>query len=280
MKRILLFLLLICGGNALADEPRENFHFESNNGKFELKIVDSTIHYVYSRSAKPSHWNLVEKATNRIVYTMKGEFASKNAFISNDGNHVVVVDDWSMYPITKSLPLLEFYKEGELIRKYTMGELLCSVYSITSSSSHFWWFDAGVFLPEHQTYSFTTFELNRYLFDITTGNIVSKTLHPSVNRQSLLVYGEIRKTNKNTYEMEVCHRVYGEVPETGKVQFFCKQLDKFNHYQTVLINNGKYTDTGYNLKGWFLNQCHYLEEKELSKEQFEKEYKERKNDCL
>ncbi len=279
MKKLLLFIMLLWSRTTLADEPRVSASFESDNGKFQLKVADSTIRNVHHHAAVVRNWNLIEKATNKVLYSIRGEFTSKNAFVSDDGRYVVIVDDWSRYSPAASLPLLEFYSQGQLKKKYQMGELLCSVYSITSSSSHFDWCTAGEFSSDKQTLSFTTFELFRYVFDITSGNIITKALHPAINQQSLLVYGEIKKEGHTRYEMEVYHRVYGKVPETGKVKFTCGKHKESHPAQTVLINDGRCIHTEYEINKWMLNQGLYQAEKYLTKEEFEKEYTEKNEDC-
>jgi hypothetical protein len=279
MKQLLLFITLLWNGTLLADEPRVSTSFESDNGKFQLMVADSTIRNRSHHAAVVRSWNLIEKSTNKVLYSIRGEFTSKNAFVSDDGGYVVIVDDWSQYSPAASLPLLEFYSQGQLKKKYQMGELLCSVYSTTSSASHFYWFTAGAFSSDKQTFSFTTFELFRYVFDITSGSITTKSLHPAVNPQSLLVYGEIKKVAKNRYELEVYHRVYGKVPETGKVKFTCGKHMEAHSAQTVLINDGRCIHTEYEVNDWMLNEGLYQAEKHLTKERFEKEYPEKNEDC-
>jgi hypothetical protein len=118
--------------------------------------------------------------------------------------------------------------------------------------------------------SLTTFELYTFRFELATGRITQKELHPSVKENSFLVDGEVKPLRQKVYEITVSHRVYGNIPENGKVIFTSdKQLASSR--QAVLITDGKYVNVDYLRSHWF-NESLFEREKTIPKLDYERDY--------
>ncbi|GHA62320.1 hypothetical protein [Pontibacter akesuensis] len=274
MKKLYLFLLFaLLTLQGLADEGRYRRSFKSENYAYELRMLTHKYGMVMFPNGKEykavieTTWGLYDVISSRQLYTVKGDFSSKTVHVSNDGKNLVVIDDYSEEIPSPELKVLEFYAGGKLLNAYILGELLCSCRNISESVYHFDWFaDSELtyapdpkFNYDMQKLAITTFELVRYQFDVETGEILKKELHPAVNRNSALVYGEIKYLGREDYEIDVCHRVYGRVSQNGKMRFTSKRRIDWNsgNFQTVLLNNGQYIETGANMHRWILNQCRF-----------------------
>ncbi len=199
---------------------------------------------------------LIEKATGNIRYQVTGNLSPLTLFVSDDGNNLVAIDDYSEREPTKNLDVLFFYRDGKLTKKFSLGELLNDLSNIESSVSHFRWFSGWTkLLIEDGKLNITTFELMDYTFGVENGSILKKEKDAILSDDALYIYGKIRKLSKDRYEIEVCHRVQGNVPELGKVKFEAKGKNLFfeNTYYSIIIKDGKFIAK----KGVILNSCNY-----------------------
>ncbi|MBK0404445.1 hypothetical protein I5M27_15710 [Adhaeribacter sp. BT258] len=260
---ILIFLFFWLTPYGFADQGIYRSSFKSNNGKYEFRIIDQKSEKRKDESGweyeivLETTWGLFNSQTNKQLYNFKGDFTSKTALISNNGKYIIVVDDYSEASPTDSLVVLEFFTEGKPTISYSLGQLLCSAKNISTSASHFKWFSDSDFLAHKDQWSFHSFEFRKLNFDIKTGKLIRSELDPVINKSSILVYGEVRKTADNQYELDVCHRVYGVIPEDGKIKFFSK-INLHNAYQTILINDSELVYSKLKtIYKWMLNSCAY-----------------------
>lgn len=273
MKKLFSILILILiSFHGFADEGRYRKSFKSENKAYELRMLGHKYGKVKFQNGKEyetiveTTWGLYDLISSNQVYTVKGDFTSKTVLVSNDGRYLAVIDDYSEAAPSPELNVLEFYTGGKLQNSYSLGELLCFHMNVSESVSHMRWFadfDYTYGLNLNFGYDIrrviiTTYEMKTFVFDVKTGDLVSSTYDSALSKNSILVYGEVRPLGKGDYEIEVCHRVYGKVPESGKIKFKTeKPINLYDGYQTVLINNGQYTRTKYVLQDWILNQCRY-----------------------
>ncbi|MGZ5435342.1 MAG: hypothetical protein ACXWID_05380 [Pyrinomonadaceae bacterium] len=249
MRRLIILTLLLAPLTAKADEPRFRNSFASVNGKYELRRE--------SEKLSTQSWSLVEKSTGRVRYQVAGEFGSRTVLLTDDGVNLVVVDDFSERRPSAELEVLMFYRDGIQIKKYSLGDLLADPGNIQSSVSHFRW----LFRPEtlslrDSKLRLETFELINYEFDIRTGERLRKETDPVLAQGSVFVYGAVRKLSARRYEISVCRRVYGVVPESGRIEFEADRDDAFpgaNVNHSVVIRNGKLVAK----QGVILNSCNF-----------------------
>lgn len=273
MKKLFsILILLFVSFYSLADEGRYRRSFKSENKAYELRMLG----HKYGKAKFPdgqeyvtiveTNWGLYDLISGYQIYTVKGDFTSKTVLVSNDGKNLAVIDDYSEATPSPELKVLEFYAKDKLQNSYTLVELLCSHLNVSVSVSHMRWFanlDYTYGLNLNFGYDLrklviTTYEMKTFVFDFKSGELVNTILDSALNESSVLVYGEVNSLGKGNYEIDVCHRVYGKVPESGKLKFKTEKPNNlYDGYQTVLINSGQYTKTKYVLQNWMLNQCRY-----------------------
>src|SRR5262245_27996582 len=207
MISVILTLVSLIGPAANVDEPRYQWKFTSDNGQYELKMISPL-------GERPFVWVLFDNKSKKTLYKLEGDFASRTALISNDGMHIAVIDDWSeRIDASKVREMLLFFRNGVLTKKYLLDDLLKDTSNITESVSHFSWL-ASDDRPsiKNGKISLMTYELTHYEFDLLTGDIISQSTDPLIGSDTIYVYGSVKKKTVSQYEIEVCHRIYGNVP--------------------------------------------------------------------
>ncbi len=252
MRHLIILTLLLVPLIAKADEPRFRNSFRSPNGKYELR-------YNSGQSSRQS-WSLIERPTGTARYQLIGEFASRTVLLTDDGVNLLVIDDFSERRPDRDLDVLMFYRDGLQIKKHSLGDLLRDVSNIESSVSHFkWFFHPEAIAVRDSRVQLKTFELINYEFDIRTGDVLKKETDPVLTKDSVYVYGKVKKLSGRRYEIEVCQQVYGVVPRSGRIEFEADQDDVFhfnNIYYSVVIRNGKLVAK----QDVILNSCNYRRE--------------------
>jgi hypothetical protein len=259
-----LLLLLLLPAAAYADEPRVQSTFTSPNGRYELRVVRVRYRTMRSdngekyRAPKAATWVLFDKASGRQQYRVRGFFEAQTVHVADDGHTLAVVNDWSTAPPVDALEVLAFYQRGRKTRSYHLAELLCSTYNVSKSVGHFSWLDTMEFEPAQAVLRLKTYELRTLSFDARHGTLTSNELHPLVTPTAFLGYGRIRKLGPDAYELEVCQRIHGPVPATGKIPF-TSSFEPELPYQVLLIDQGRLVAPELTY-GWLLNQCAYQAE--------------------
>jgi hypothetical protein len=237
MKRALFLLLLLAPSSTLADEPRRRPSFSSGNGQFELKILGS-------EWDSNGSWSLVEKATGAVRYRLTGELSSRTVLVSDDGRNLVAVDDFSESLAEKDLDVLSFYRDGKLIRKYRLGQLLRDPSNVSASTSHFqWFFENPPLSIQKGRVRLRTFELIRYEFDAVTGETLRKEVDHVLTPRALYVYGPLEAIGGNRYAVKICQLAYGKAPKDVRVEFEAASGALPSHHPepwvAVVIQDGK-----------------------------------------
>lgn len=273
MKKLILILFLINIVNCYADEPRYCNKFISSNKLYEFKITevknDSVlIDNIYYKESREIKWGLFNRITKKKIYEIETVASEKTAYVSNNGNDVVIINDWPSETPDDNLEMVSIYKKGSLVKSIKLNEILNCGYNISSSVSHFSWTigDPKISFTA-KNISFQTYELNEIVIDLIDGKI-TETKNKLVKENSLLVYGKIIKKNGKDYKLEVCHKVFGTLTNTT-IEFHSEKTFGTNRYYTILIENGNEIDVQYknlNLNNILLNTC--LTEPEKYKEKY------------
>lgn len=251
MRFLLLGIMFLAPLTAMADEPRHSRLFKSPNGRYELR-------YVSGQSAQQK-WSLRDKVTKDVRYHITAQLSSMTVLVSDDGITLVAVDDYSEREPSTDLEVLLFYREGKLVKKYLLGELLDDVSNISSSVSHFQWlFGREPLSISDSRLNLTTFELVHYAFNTEKGHVLKKEQDSALSDDALYVYGKVTRLGQRRYQMEVCHVVQGGVPAGGKVEFEAERDDLLltNQYHTVIIKDGRLIA----VKDVRLNSCNYRQQ--------------------
>lgn len=209
----LALLAILVASPMRADEPRFTRMVRSANQRFELRLI--------STAAPPIKWAVVDSATGVTQYNLEGELGPQTVLLSNDGSSLVVVDDYSERVPTPDLVVLLFYSNGKLSKRYTLGELLEDPTNITESVSHFSWFFGGgrALDTSNGRLRLTTYELVRYEFELATGDQLLRERDGVLGESTIYAFGDVEPVGSQRYRMQVCRRIYGEVPASGVVEF-------------------------------------------------------------
>lgn len=261
MKKLLIILFLITSLIVNADEPRYRNSFNSSNNVFEFKIsqvrTDSVlIGNEYYKSTKEVKWSLYNSKDKTKIYDIEIIASDKTAYISNDGQYIVVINDWPAETPDNDLEMVIIFNNGLLVKSIKYGDILDCGYNISSSASHFSWIfnEPKVLFKENQI-SLVTYELNEIVISITDGKMV-KSRNKFVDENSILTYGKIIEKKGVNYKLEICHKAFGSA--TNIVEFKSKKKFDKGWYYTILVNNKNEIDIQYerrNLNDVSLNTC-------------------------
>lgn len=243
--RILLIILLFCLQKMFADQPRIRYSFKSQNLKFELKPCDTifsdnkiytdstfdkrTNTYIKSTYSYPDryYWGLYDTETNQKLYTIKNDTLSiqmKTAIISNDGQNIVIIDDYSGGFALQEFEILTFYQRDKKIKSIKLGEILENMCSVTYSVSHMRWCSSDFKFNDLNEFSINTNEFYIYTFD-KNGQIVSKISDKNINEVDNLVVGSIKRTSRNKYSIEIKYCIRGKLIPNEIIQIECKDRE-------------------------------------------------------
>ncbi|MFN7044694.1 MAG: hypothetical protein ACK4M1_05820 [Flavobacterium sp.] len=273
MKRIILIIFLINIVNCYADEPRYCNKFRSSNKLYEFKITEVKndsilIDNVYYKQSREIKWGLFNRITNKKIYEIETVASEKTAYVSNNGDYIVIINDWPSETPDDNLEMVSIYKNGSLIKSIKLNEILNCGYNISSSVSHFsWTIEQPKISFTTKNISLVTYELNEIRIDLIDGKI-TKTKNKLVRENSLLVYGKIIKKNGKNYKLEICHKVFGTL-SSPIIEFYSEKEFRTNRYFSILIENGIEINVQYkkrNLNDIILNTC--LTEPEKYKEKY------------
>ena len=216
MKIHALVIFFLCTSlTCFCDDPR-----------FVTKACSSSDEYILKHGESKGSsqvWELRKKESTNLLYTIEGKhIGSQTILVSDDGRFISTVDDYSDWYPTNTLTVLSFYTDGELVKSYSLEDLLEDVDNISHSASHFGWVymhNRSDFKIDGSSLSIKTYEGTAYTFNLEDGSIRRKIVDPEKSKGALYVYGDIQEIGENRYEMDIWHRVWGEVPDTQKIVF-------------------------------------------------------------
>lgn len=262
MKLIITIFLSLTYFTTLADEPRHSNKFLSANKKIAFVLTETKkdsmlFNGKYYQTANEFKWSVIKNNSKEKLYEIETTAGHKSAFISNDGQFVVIINDWPNESPNDSLEIISIYKNGRPVKKFRLNEILANTFNISKSVSHFTWtIDYPIVAFNSDEVKFTTFELNDFKIKISTGEI-NKTRNNAISDTTVLVYGEIISKNADTYEMEVCQKAFGPLKNTT-IKFKSKKQFEKSRYYSVLIDNGQeivITYKNVDINRLILNSC-------------------------
>ncbi len=220
MKKLLLIILtLFCYTSVQADGSRSRTEFESENKKFEFRLINAG--KVFDKPFEDEIWIMFEKSSEKEIYRIIDHFWSKIVLVSDDGKSIVAVDDYSIRDYAKNLEVLTFYQNGIKTKGYKLSDLFDKKILAYGTVSHFRWsnFDEEKDKIDKSKFNLTTYELNNFTFDVNTGEILKKERDKALTNDSVFVMGSIKKLQKTLYEITVKCSIFGDISEGEKIQF-------------------------------------------------------------
>lgn len=221
---ILIGLLLIT--DCFADEQRIQTRFESKNGEYSVQY-------------KKSKWNLTDKSGSVKYKFQDHGFTSMTIFVSDNGQNIVVIDDFMERHTIGDRKALWIYNNGILSQSYRLKDLLSDTCNISMSVWHTDWCIEGFgFINNQSHFSISTYELTDYVFDLTTGKIITNKKPDGFDSATLIVFGEFRKGNGEQTILKIERYIAGELQMENKITFLTKYYGAGLWREVLMIKNG------------------------------------------
>ncbi len=237
----LIGLLLIT--NCFADDQRIQTRFESNNG-------------VYSVQYKINEWHLTDNS-GLVKYKFQDHgFTSMTMLVSDNGQNIVVIDDFMEGHTIGDKKAIWIYNNGILSQSYKLKDLINDSCNVSKSIWHTdWCIDNFGFTDSQSRFSISTYELTDYVFDLATGQIISNKKPDAFDSTALIVFGEFRKGSGEQVTMNIQKYIYGGAQKDNKITFSTKRYGVGLWREVLLIKNGRdMTPDKYRGK-IFMNSC-------------------------
>jgi len=232
---LLLLLAVLCCQNIFADEPRYSSLFVSANGLYEARLD------------KDRNWQVVEKKTGRLLYTFRDSLwghvwlSSMTLLVSDDGQHIVAIDDYSTQRHDRDPEILVFFKNGEKFKAYRLDELINPKF-LEFSVSHFRW---CLLLPKalkivNDKIEIKSNELITHSFDVTTGKHLGKVDDDDLIGGSAFVYGQVYKLGNDQYRVKVVCSIRGNFKRGESITFTAQKLNwlRDGDFDSWIIRDG------------------------------------------
>lgn len=227
MRTIITIILLVFSAKvSFADEQRLTTLFKSENGKYSIK---------YSKKK----WHLTNEF-GKVIYSIQDKhYTSMTIFVSNDGQRLVVIDDFMEGHQIKDRPALIFFQNGTLTTSYKLREILSDTCNVTKSIWHTTWSleDFG-FSKNDSTFSIATFEFNEFEFDTFNGTLIKREKPKPFDENTVIVYGKFHKGDSDETTMTILKYIAGQKVPDNRLTFKTKSYGKGNWTETLMIKNG------------------------------------------
>lgn len=223
MRIFFLIITLFTIQTLFADTPRIRYSFKSKNSRFELKPCDTifsdkkvyndsifdenTKSYLKTSYSHPDryYWGLYDTQTNEKRYTIKNDslfIEMKTAVISDDGQNIVIIDDYSGGLAHKEFEMITFYERDQLMKRIKLGDLLENMCAVSYSVSHMTWCFRNFDFNERKEFTLKTFEFYNYTFN-KSGELIHKQSDDVIQPNDILAVGKITKKSKNNYTIKI-----------------------------------------------------------------------------
>lgn len=227
MKIVLVSLLvLVFSEISFADDPRVTTLFKSENGKFLLK---------YSKKK----WRLID-GSGKVRYHIKDRgYASMTIFVSNDGQSLVVIDDFMQGHKISDRPALIFYQNGKETANYKLVDILDDTCSVRKSIGHTTWSleDYGL-VNNDSVFSVATFEFNEFEFNAFNGELLKKAKPRPFDESTYIVYGKFHKGSNEQTTMSILKHIAGPKPLGDKITFKTGSYGNGTWTEALMIKDG------------------------------------------
>jgi len=241
----LVTILSLITHTSRADEPRYRDSFSSRNKAFTIKLEGKV-------------WNL-RNTKGETLYSLKDSgYTSQTILVSDNGEQLIIIDDYINGHNIPDAPVLKFYNNGRLVHSYRFADLVGSYCYCSYSVSHIRWvlFDFSLSTND-SLFNLATYELYEYEFN-ANGDMVKKQRPPGYNDSAAIVYGKFYriKGSPKTYELKVKVYVTGERFKDDKLVFKARKLPKDGSRVLMIANGMDITPERYRQTWIIYNACH------------------------
>jgi hypothetical protein len=134
---------------AKADDDRQRYEYHSQNKRFVLQFMThqnkvckfNDFYESKTQQRDLFHWRVIDSLTKIELYRFPNKFGENfinwQVYVSNNGQNIVAIDDYSgLDEFKDSTELVQFYDKNKLTATYRANEILYSLKNITHSASH------------------------------------------------------------------------------------------------------------------------------------------------
>jgi hypothetical protein len=121
-----------------------------------------------SATKYPASGLYLNDGSNTPLWTV--DWYAHSVIVPSDGIHLVRRGPWARRLADEAFT---FYANGKELRSYRISELADTVIPLSRTVSHFEWEESAVVDEPHHTLAVTTLSKERFLFDYTTGEMLS-----------------------------------------------------------------------------------------------------------
>ena len=192
-----LALLILCFGLgslsvANAQTASRDYFLVTGNGRYIFVMLSSEQNSPASSTLRVDR----TRYTHSGLYTYGGEahllwtvdWYSAQVYISSDGEHLIRMGPWPKEGAFSELAVA-FYDKGQLMREYSVSNLVADPSSLPVSAGHYGWLKASTFLDVQGALEIETLNDEQYDFDITTGEFEHGAIGPTASQFLLLLFG-------------------------------------------------------------------------------------------
>lgn len=230
MRTVFLFIVLaICSKLSFADEQRVQTLFKSENGKYSFQ---------YSKKK----WKLKDE-TGKVQYYIKDMgYTSMTIFVSNDGQRIVIINDFVEGHKIDQKSALIFFLKGEMTSLYKLTDILSDTSNVSLTIWHtLWSLEDFKFIQTDSIFSLATFEFYEFEFDTFSGQIKKKSRSVPFDENTLIVFGSFRtEEGDKTTTMTILKYLAGQKKPNNKLNFKFKTrtFGQGSYRRTFMIKDG------------------------------------------
>lgn len=152
-----------------------NPHGRFRSGQGGLRVEEIRAHYSQSG---------LYRADDPRTPLWTVNWHSSHVYITADGRYLVRPGPWPTHYNFGEIAVA-FYEEGRLLESYSVSDLVKNPFTLPQSVSHYRWRQEMDFREERAQLFVRTMHGERYLFDVTTGEVIEGT--PPGRYRALLV---------------------------------------------------------------------------------------------
>lgn len=245
----LITVFLLTSWVARADQYRHRDLFSSANGRFEARLKDRD-------------WRLIERSSGKELYRFSDYrdraiwFHTMTLVVSDDGQSVVAIDDYSAQDFRQNPEVLFFFQEGRIIRAHKLLEISNPRFIIFSASHFRWLYSAESIVVSDSRVALTSYDLVNLTFHAETGELLSREKDPVLTEGTVFVSGPVTVAKNDRYKLHVDCVVHGKARKGSTMTFESTKIKWIggSSSEALVIRDGKLVAS----KGIIFNACHGL----------------------
>ena len=243
MKKLLIIpILLLVFCDLKGDEFRYRTSFQNSSFIIELQ---------------EDHWVLSSLKPREKKYSIKDQgFGTMSILISEDGEKVIVIDDFSVGIEKDNRTVIWLFENGELIRTHSLSSIIDDTCNLTISVSHISWCLSDFKIDSEDNHlSFSTNEMYDFEMNLSDGSL--KKYRPiGFTGETLVAYGKIEKLADKRYRLHIVRVLSMQTINEGYLDYTSGNVGFENSVRLIAIEDEiDITPQQYLIETVWLQEC-------------------------